>query len=111
MKRTIVINSEFLGKGSDELGQKLMLSFLRTLLTLERKPDKMIFYNSGVKLLAEGTPTLEILNELNRVGVRLVACGTCVGFFKLDDKISKERISNMQEIATQLLELASVVTV
>lgn len=111
MKRTIIVNSEFLGKGSDELGQKLMLSFLRTLLTLEKKPDKMIFYNSGVKLLVEGTPTLEVVNELNRAGVQIVACGTCVGFFKLDDKVSKERISNMQEIATLLLESESVVTV
>jgi selenium metabolism protein YedF len=111
MNRTIVINSEFLGSGSDELGAKLMGSFLRTLLTSQTKPDKLIFYNSGVKLLADGSPALDMLNELNSSGVQLVACGTCVGFFKLDDRIARERVSNMQEIVSILMQSESVVTV
>lgn len=111
MKRTFVIANEFLGRGDDELGAKLMASFLRTLLAAEKKPDRIIFYNSGVKLLAQGSPVLDVLNELNRAGVQLVACGTCVGFFKLDDKVAKERVSNMQEIVRLLTEAESVVTV
>jgi selenium metabolism protein YedF len=111
VKPTIVINSEFLGKGDDELGAKLMTSFLRTLLTAPRKPDKLVFYNSGVKLLAQGTPTKDILDELHDDGVLLVACGTCVGFFQLDDKIEKEHVSNMQEIVKILTEGEHVVTV
>ncbi|RPH93605.1 sulfurtransferase-like selenium metabolism protein YedF [candidate division KSB1 bacterium] len=111
MKHTIVINSEFFGKGDDELGAKLMGSFLRTLLTSETKPDKIVFYNSGVKLLAEGSVMLDVLNDLNKSGVQLVACGTCVGFFKLDDKVARDRVSNMQEIVGVLMNSGSVVTV
>ena len=111
MKRTIVVSSEFLGRGDDELGSKLMGSFLRTLLAAGKKPHRIVFYNSGVKLLAEGSPVLDVLNDLNRAGVQLVACGTCVGHFKLDDKVVKERISNMQEIVRLLTEADSVVTV
>ena len=111
MKRTILITGEFLGKGNDELSAKLMGSFLRTLLASEKKPDRIVFYNSGVKLLAEGSPVLDVLNDLNRAGVQLVACGTCVGFFKLDDKVAKERISNMTEIVRILTEAENVVTV
>jgi selenium metabolism protein YedF len=111
VKPTVVINSEFLGKGSDELGAKLMTSFLRTLLAAPRKPDKVVFYNSGVKLLAQGTPTKDILDELHRAGVLLVACGTCVGFFQLENKIEKDRVSNMQEIVKILTEDEHIVTV
>lgn len=111
MKKTILIHSEFLGKGDDELGAKLMGSFLRTLLTAETKPDKIVFYNSGVKLLAEGSPVLDTVNELNKAGVSIVACGTCVSFFKLDDKVVKERVSNMQEIVRILTEADGVVSV
>lgn len=111
MKKTILITSEFLGRGSDELGAKLMGSFLRTLLTADNKPDRIVFYNSGVKLLAEGSPVLDVLNDLNKLGVDIVACGTCVGFFKLDDKVAKERISNMTEIVRILTEAQQVVTV
>ncbi len=111
MKKVIIINSEFFGKGDDELGAKLMGSFLRTLLTLEPKPDKLVFYNSGVKLLAEGSPALEVLEELNKTGVRLVACGTCISHFKLDGKVRAECVSNMREIAGIVTEAEHVVTV
>jgi selenium metabolism protein YedF len=111
MSQTILITSEFLGRGDDELGDKLMRSFLRTLLASDKKPDKLVFYNSAVRLLAEGSAVLDTLNELNRQGVLLVACGTCVGHFKLDDKVTRERVSNMQEIVKILLDSDRVVTV
>ncbi|MDD5088793.1 MAG: sulfurtransferase-like selenium metabolism protein YedF [bacterium] len=111
MKRTLIISSEHFGRGDNELGAKLMGSFLRTLLSGERRPDKIVFYNSGVKLLAQGSPVLDALDELNKAGVLLVACGTCVGHFKLDEKIRAERVSNMREIAAILMESESVVTV
>jgi selenium metabolism protein YedF len=107
---TILITSHFLGHGSDELGAKLMGSFLRTLLVAEHKPDKIVFYNSGVKLLAPDSPVHDVLDELERAGVRIVACGTCVGFFGLDELIPKPRVSNMQEIVG-ILTTGDVVTV
>ena len=111
MKKTLLITSEFLGRGDDELGAKRMASFLRTPLAAESKPDRIVFYNSGVKLVAAGSTVLDVLNDLNKAGVQLVACGTCVGFFKLDDNIAKERVSNMTEVVRILREADGVVTV
>jgi selenium metabolism protein YedF len=111
MRKTIVLHNEFLGQGDDTLGAKLMGSFLRTLLGGEQKPDKLVFYNSAVKLLADSSPVLDVLDELNKAGVRLIACGTCVSHFKLDEHISPERVSNMQEIVSILQLSESVVTV
>jgi intracellular sulfur oxidation DsrE/DsrF family protein len=111
MKTTIVINSEFLGRGDDELGAKLMTSFLSTLLAAEFKPDRLVFYNSAVKLLSEGHVSRETLDALHLAGVRLTACGTCVGWFKLEAKIPREFVSNMREIVDILNAAERVVTV
>jgi len=48
MKTTILLNSETLGRGDDELGKKLIGSFLSKIWMLDEKPDAIIFYNSAV---------------------------------------------------------------
>jgi selenium metabolism protein YedF len=111
MKKTIVIHSETLGRGDDELGKKLMGPFLRKLLLAEKKPERIIFYNSGVKLLAEGSPVLFELDELAKAGIDLAGCGTCIAYYKLDDKIAVGRKSNMQEIVGYLTQADGVITV
>jgi len=63
MKTTVVLHSETLGRGNDELGKTMMGSFLRKLWASEKKPDTMIFYNSAVHLL---TDTSSVLDALTR---------------------------------------------
>jgi len=82
MKRTIIINSETWGRGNEELGKQLMDSFLRKLLALGSKPDVIIFYNSGVRLLAQGSLVTDALDALYNTGVDMIACGTCVAYFQ-----------------------------
>ena len=108
MAKAIVINSQFFGRGDEQLGAALMGNFLRKLWSLESKPDKIVFYNSGVKLLAEGSPVLDALNGLAEAGVDLIACGTCVTHFDLKARLVAGRISDMQEIATAIMECESV---
>jgi selenium metabolism protein YedF len=111
MAKTIVLHSETIGRGDDELGKKLMAPFLRKLLIAESKPERMIFYNTGVKLLAKDSPVLFELEELAKAGIDLIACGTCLAYFKLDDQIAIGRVSNMQEIVGHLTGSDGVVTV
>ncbi len=98
----IVINSETMGKGNDELGALLMKAFVHTVIDLDRKPDIMIFYNTGVKLTAADSPVADDLKKLQELGVRLLVCGTCVNFFNLKDKIAAGVVSNMYDIAGTL---------
>lgn len=111
MGKIVVVNSEIMGSGSIELGQNLMGSFLRKIVTLENKPDAIIFYNSGVRLLVEGSLVLDAIDSLFKVGVDIIACGTCIGYFNIEDKIVIGRVSNMQEIASLLLDSESVVNI
>jgi selenium metabolism protein YedF len=109
--KLLVINNETMGSGSDELGAKLMGSFLRKLCAAPTKPAAILFYNSGVKLLADGSSVLDALQLLAGDGVDLVACGTCCGFYGVTERLAVGRVSDMAEIVGRVLETASVVTV
>ena len=111
MKKIIVVNSETLGRGDEKLGLQLMDSFLLKLCESGSKPDAIVFYNSGVKLLAQGSPVTDTLEILFGAGVDIIACGTCVSAYQLNDKIAVGRVSNMPEIVSVLVESESVITV
>jgi len=111
MTTTIILNSELFGGGeNNKLGTQLMGSFLRKIWMVEKKPDTMIFYNTGVKLLIEGSSVLDALDALSRAGVDLVACGTCVEFFNLSQQIRIGWVSNMEEIVSILTKSSKVIT-
>lgn len=111
MTKTLIISSETLGSGSIELGQQLMGSFLRKLWSQQPKPRTIVFYNSAVRLLADGSGVLEALDGLSEAGVDLIACGTCVAYFDLKDKIVVGRVSDMNEITSVIIGSGPVATV
>jgi selenium metabolism protein YedF len=111
MNKTIVINSELMGRGDDELGRQIMGSFLRKLSIEENKPKKIIFFNSGVKLLAKGSSVLDGIDLLKKAGIDMMACGTCVNYYKLADKIESGLISDMKSIISTLMNSDDVITI
>jgi selenium metabolism protein YedF len=104
-----LIGSELLGRGSDELGQTLSRSFFHTLAQSEILPAALIFINSGVKLACEDSPVLSNLLELDRQGVHILACGTCLDYFGLKNKLCVGTVSNMYTIVEQLTQYPRVV--
>ena len=96
------IDSDSMGRGSEELGGILMRAFLHTLGEADVKPQKMILVNSGVKLACEGSPTLEDLQLISSRGVEILACGTCLNYFELKEQLRAGRVSNMYEILNAL---------
>ncbi|UCE19275.1 MAG: sulfurtransferase-like selenium metabolism protein YedF [Gemmatimonadota bacterium] len=106
----VFVRSNTIGRGADELGTILMRSFIPTLLEIEQKPNKMVLVNSGVKLAVEESPVLEFMQEIEREGVELLVCGTCLDFFDLKDKVKVGRVSNMFELVSILSEADKVLS-
>ncbi len=94
----VVLSSDVMGKGDDELGELLMKAFLHTLASSGDVPQKVLFYNSGIKLAAEGSDVLDDLAALENAGSELLVCGTCVNYFNLGGKLRAGKISNMFDI-------------
>lgn len=110
MKTIIILNSEHFGHGEEILGERLMGSFLRKLWANETKPYALIFYHAAVKLLIKGSPVLDALEGLEKAGVDLIACGTCVAYYDVKEKMSFGRVSDMVEIVSVLMAADKVIT-
>ena len=104
----VFIESDSIGRGSEELGKILMRSFLHTLGEAEFKPAKIIMVNSGVKLACEGSEVLQDLHQLSRQGAEILSCGTCLDYFGLKTKLQAGGISNMYEILSSLAQAGKV---
>ena len=111
MEKVIVINSDKMGQGNDELGIRLMTNFLSKLIDAENKPQLLVLYNSGVKLAVKGSLVLESLHSLENLGVKIICCGTCVNFYGLADQVEAGRVTNMPEIVKVLTESKATVTI
>jgi selenium metabolism protein YedF len=107
----VAIHAEAMGRGDDALGAKLMGSFLRTLSTVDGKPDAIVFYNAAVKLLAPSSAHLDALRALHAAGVDLLACVTCLEFYALTGQLAVGTVSNMREIVQRTMKASKVVTV
>jgi len=101
---TLLIPHPVIGSGDDELGALLIKGFIATLLDTSPLPRRIILMNGGVKLAVEGSASLDKLTALEERGVDILACGTCLDFYKLKEKLAVGRISNMFEIAGFLLQ-------
>ena len=105
----IAVSSSGMGRGDDELGEVLVRSYLHTLTEIEPQPDVLIFLNSGVRLVVEGSAALEDLQALTGRGVRILACGTCLGHFNLKDQVTVGEISNMYAISETMISAGRLI--
>jgi len=106
----LVVPSEFMGRGEhEELGHILVRAFFHTLGEVEPLPQTIVFFNSGVKLVAEGSPVLEDLCALSEQGIEILACGTCLEYYGLKESLAVGEISNMYTIAETMLGAGRVV--
>ena len=63
----------------------------------------------GAEKVAEGSPVVEDLQALCARGVEVLACGTCLGYYNLKDKVAVGQVSNMYSIAETMFRAGKVV--
>ena len=95
--KVIVLRSEYMGQGSDSLGQVILASFLRLLAESHEKPRAIFLYNGGVKLLTDESPVLALLQELAEKGIPIQACKTCVDSFGIRETMKAGELSTMAQ--------------
>ena len=98
----ICIKSDRMGVGADELGSILIRGYLNVIREIKPLPGTIIFYNSGIHLAIEGSPVLEALKELEKLGVKMLVCGTCVDYYNKKTLVKVGVMSNMYDIGEVL---------
>lgn len=94
----VVINSPMMGTGDEALGKQLLKTFIYTLTEQDVLPQTILFYNGGVPLVTEDSESLEDLKKLASQGVSIYACGACLNYYQLTDKVAVGEITNMYRI-------------
>jgi selenium metabolism protein YedF len=104
----VMATSESMGQGSEELGQLLIRNFFYTLSEQGGLGKVIIFLNGGVKLACEDSPALEHLFELEHSGAQIMACGTCLDYYKLRDRLAVGQVTNMYTIVENMQKIPKV---
>jgi len=107
MNTVLVLNNDRMGHGDPELGRQLLGTFLAKSGSLKGL-DAIVFYNTGVKLVAKGSPILALLDHLHEDGIDLLPCGTCLNHFNLEPVVGE--VSDMDSIIRQISDAKKVIT-
>lgn len=110
-KIMVLIGADRLGRGDDDLGRGLVKNFILTLPEMGPELWRLVFVNSGVKLTLEGAATLEDIQALERDGVSVLVCGTCLTHFGLMDQKRVGETTNMLDIVTSMQLADKVVSI
>jgi len=100
-KTLILITNDKIGHGDDILGERLMQNFINTLKEMDGL-WRIVFMNNGVKLTIKTSPLIQSLKELEKSGVQIFVCGTCLEYFGLLSKKEVGETTNMLDIITSL---------
>lgn len=105
----VVISSDKMGEGDEELGHLLMANFIKALKDLDELPSKMVFYNNGVKLATKSSPVIEHLRDLEKMGVELMLCATCINHYSLESVVGAGTVSNMYTITEVMASAGNII--
>lgn len=108
-KVVVVLSSDKMGEGDEELGKVLIKGFIYAITQLDKYPKAVLLYNGGVKLSSEGSDSIEDLKVLEEHGVEILSCGTCLNFYNLQDKLQVGKVTNMYSIVEELAGATNVI--
>ena len=105
----ILLTSNGMGKGPEELQLMLIGKYLQLLGQGEDFPAAICFYTEGVKLVIDGSQVLEQLVAMEKKGIWLIVCSTCLNYFGLADKVKIGIIGGMTDILEAQLRVEKVI--
>jgi intracellular sulfur oxidation DsrE/DsrF family protein len=106
----ILITRNGMGQADQALQHKLMGTYLKLLDEHNLLPAAICFYTEGVRLAVEGSPVLETLVSLEKKGVRLILCSTCLNYFNLTDQVQVGIVGGIGDILEAQQRASKVIT-
>ncbi len=85
-KLLFIIANDSMGEDK-ELGRLLLKGFFETLLAQNLLPNRIFFMNRGVKLTTQEEDFIDLLKELEKRGVEIFSCGTCLKYYQLENQL------------------------
>lgn len=108
-EKILLIKDDRIGEG--ELGKRLLDRFFVTLSELAIFPQEILLLNRGILLCIDSQR--EVMKELlylERKGVKILACKTCLEYYGVLEKMNVGEVSSSVVIAQKLMNAKSVLT-
>ena len=107
----LFLGSDIIGRGDNrQLGSLLMQKFLHTIVGLDSGLEAVLLMNDGVRLVVADSPVIGELKQLEKNGVEILACGTCLARFELTTKMAVGKVSNMDEITGKMVKALKIIS-
>jgi selenium metabolism protein YedF len=107
----VVIGSNTMGLGSEELGKILIKGFIYSLTELPVPPKCVVFLNSGAYLTSNEANTIDDLKKLEQRGAEILTCGTCVNYYGLGGIPAVGNITDMYGITERMAAANNVINI
>ena len=99
-----------MGSQDPDLGLVLMRNFFLKLIDEEEYPTHILFVERGVQLLLPDSQVIEAMSVLQKRGVKLLACLTCLNFYGINDKLQVGEVTNMTTIIQTMHQADKVIS-
>lgn len=107
----VMFSHNTIGTGNKELGAKLMLNFIKTLSEIKDTLWRLVFVNEAVKLTIKDSETVMTLKDLEKDGVSILVCGTCLEYYNLMDDKGVGETTNMLDIMTSMQVAGKIINI
>lgn len=108
---TLFIGKDTMGEGKRDLGTSLLRMFLYTIDAGGNLPKNIICMNSGVQIATKDPQTIQTLISLEKKGVSIIVCGTCLDYYNALDELQVGKIGNMYDITTVITSSPKVISI
>lgn len=109
-KILVLISATRIGRGDDDLGEKLMVNFIKTLKEMGKDLWRLVFVNHGVKLSTRDSGILTELQALETDQIEILVCGACLTHLGLLEAKRVGQTTNMLDIVTAMQYADKVIT-
>ncbi len=82
----LIIGSDTMGK-DETLGKILMKAFFETMKVTKEVPHTIFFLNAAVKLTTKDEEMITVLRDIEKMGVEIFSCGTCLKHYDLEKSL------------------------
>lgn len=107
----VLVTRNGMGDSDSVLQQNLIVKYFSLINENNILPSVICFYTEGVKLAVTGSPVLDQLKELERKGVHLILCGTCLGYYNLTDQVQVGIVGGMTDIIEAQFRAKKVISI
>ena len=106
----LVVGTDVMGR-EEELGKTLMKAFFETMKVYKQLPHTIFLLNTGVNLTTINADIVELLQEIEKMGVEVYSCGTCLTKYNLESELRVGHRGTMNIVVEGMQDFEKVVWV